>query len=217
MILSLKFRERCAAVGQFLVGEFDNLVSSIRTAWDVQHNDDGTHGAVTATSVTVSGTTTLTGLLTAIVATFSGVVTSLLGYRERGRTVPMGEWIPVAYVAGDYTGVGGGNWITAAGTTLVYYTLVGKTLTIYYEVTGTNVAGGVVTELNIKIPGGFVAARIFRNVNLSVDNAVAAVGFGMVSPAGTVVRLFSTVNSGGWVNQAVGATAVYGVLIFEVQ
>lgn len=49
MILSLKFRERCQSVGEFLVGEFDNIVAAIRTVWDVQHNDDGTHKLITST------------------------------------------------------------------------------------------------------------------------------------------------------------------------
>lgn len=53
MNLSLKFRDRLYDIGQWFVQELDQLVFAIRTTWDVEHNDDGTHGDIHATSLTV--------------------------------------------------------------------------------------------------------------------------------------------------------------------
>ena len=43
MRVSLKFRDRIAAISQYLLNELDQLAASIRTGWLVEHNEDGTH------------------------------------------------------------------------------------------------------------------------------------------------------------------------------
>lgn len=55
MNLLLYFREQLNAVSNAIVDELDQLIASITAAWEIEHNSDGTHGAVTAESVSVSG------------------------------------------------------------------------------------------------------------------------------------------------------------------
>ena len=51
MNLVLKFRDRLVRISRPLVLELEQLTTIIRTAFRTQHRDDGTHGAVTATSL----------------------------------------------------------------------------------------------------------------------------------------------------------------------
>lgn len=54
MNVLLKFRERIAALSHPLLLEFEQLLTVIRTTFRVEHSDDGTHGDVTATNVSVA-------------------------------------------------------------------------------------------------------------------------------------------------------------------
>jgi hypothetical protein len=51
MKLFLINREQIQSVGSFLVSELDSIVARIRGAWNVEHNEDDTHGHVHANSV----------------------------------------------------------------------------------------------------------------------------------------------------------------------
>jgi hypothetical protein len=52
MNLSFPFRTELAAVSQYLVEAFDQVVSQIQSGWNVEHKEDGTHADVTAETVT---------------------------------------------------------------------------------------------------------------------------------------------------------------------
>lgn len=54
MNLSLKFRDRLYSLSTWLVQELDQAFTAIRSVWDVEHNDDGTHAAITATQITLN-------------------------------------------------------------------------------------------------------------------------------------------------------------------
>lgn len=63
MNLILKFRERVSVLSYALVQELEQLLGVIRQTFRAEHNDDGSHTAVTADSVTsdtLTGTTSLT-------------------------------------------------------------------------------------------------------------------------------------------------------------
>lgn len=55
MRLVLAFRELWQSVSDGLVRELDQIVQRINTVWAVQHNGDGTHGALTYTVKVVDG------------------------------------------------------------------------------------------------------------------------------------------------------------------
>lgn len=67
MKLFLTNRERLLSVGAFLVDELDSLVSRIRGAWHVEHNEDDTHGHVHADSL-ATGRLTYSDIVTASIA-----------------------------------------------------------------------------------------------------------------------------------------------------
>ena len=50
-MVSLHYREFWSALSNWLVNELDQLVASIQAAWSKEHKSDGTHGDVTATTV----------------------------------------------------------------------------------------------------------------------------------------------------------------------
>jgi hypothetical protein len=56
MNLFLRYREQVYKLSYALGQELEQLLLTFTTKWRVEHADDGTHGAVTATSVVVEGT-----------------------------------------------------------------------------------------------------------------------------------------------------------------
>jgi hypothetical protein len=54
MKLTLINREQLQVLGNFLVDEFDSLISRIRTGWNVQHTEDDGHSDITAYSLTLT-------------------------------------------------------------------------------------------------------------------------------------------------------------------
>ena len=87
----------------------------------------------------------------------SGNLTLAGTLKERGRTVPMGEWVAVPYAAGDFTSDGAAWTVEAADVTALRYTLIGKTMFLAFNLYATSLGAGTTTELRIKIPGGFLA------------------------------------------------------------
>lgn len=146
------------------------------------------------------------------------IVRANTAYYERGRTAPMGEWTAPAFAAGDFTATGGGTaWTVIAGNVVTYrYAIVGKTMTVIFEIDSTNVTGAP-TEMNIKIPGGFTAAQRARNLIHAIDAGASAVGIARVNAADTIIRLQSTIAGAGWTATAGSNTFVRGQLTLEVQ
>lgn len=60
----LSFREQLQRIGQTLVDEFDAVLAQFVGYLSVQHKSDGTHSAITATTITTSGDATVGGELT---------------------------------------------------------------------------------------------------------------------------------------------------------
>lgn len=76
MKLVLHFRSIIASFSQALAAEFDQLLVRLNTWGAVQHNNDGTHSAISVTGLTFGGTTQTTvgaaGSAAALPATPSG-------------------------------------------------------------------------------------------------------------------------------------------------
>lgn len=86
MNLVLKFRSVLQGFSATLVSEFDQLITAINTWSRKEHHADGSHGAITVTSVTFYGTTQTTvgaaGSASALPATPSGYLTITIGTTE---------------------------------------------------------------------------------------------------------------------------------------
>lgn len=147
----------------------------------------------------------------------AGFVRALDGYLERGRTVKAGEWTTPAYNAANFT-ASAGTWTVDSGDVTTYaYTLVGKTMTVMFAISTTDVSAAP-AQLLIAIPGGFTAAKATRNpINVIDAGAAAALGFAIVQAAGTNIILVSNAAGGGWTTTAADNTHVFGQITFEIQ
>ncbi len=115
---------------------------------------------------------------------------------ESSRAVAMGYWQDVAFSAGDYTGTGGGTWTVGAGAVVKSrYTLVGKTMmwSMYISwFAAASTVAGVVTALNVAIPGGFTSPGnvIYQN-QLGVDAGAVTTVTVTVGTSTVIVQLAS--------------------------
>lgn len=140
-------------------------------------------------------------------------ITNLLGMKERGRSVAMGEWIAPAFNAANFAATGGGSWTVAApGITTFAYTLVGKALTVQFIVGGTTILP--VSTLTVAIPGGFVSAKTMTGTYIGWNPVTGTtIGYAIVMAGGNTIGLNNM--TGNWGNNAV--TSVYTSITFEIQ
>jgi hypothetical protein len=119
-------------------------VLALTTAWMQQeHNDDGTHAAITTTGTVM----------------------------ERGRTKPMGEWTDVPYLATNFTGAAAMTFTVQATDQVSYqYMLIGKTMWVNCYIDTASIGGVVAAALFVAIPGGFVAAKSKGTGTYLLDN-----------------------------------------------
>lgn len=132
---------------------------------------------------------------------------------ERGRSVALGEWTTPTFAAGDFT-TDAGTWGVAAATTF-QYTLVGLTMTLNFNVTGTTT--GAPTNLRLLLPASkATAARIIVPVFYTDAGGAVTAGYADLNPAvssGTLLQIFKTT---GAAFSAGAGTAVFGSVTFAV-
>lgn len=80
-----------------------------------------------------------------------------IGVIERSRTVPMGEWINVAYNGANFACTSSSWTVDLADQIVFRYMLVGKTMWIQLEINTADI-GAACGTLTLAIPGGFSAA-----------------------------------------------------------
>ena len=149
--------------------------------------------------------------------------TTFLGgpLHERGRTMALGDWVPVPYLAADFT-VNSGQWLVEFGDVRQFtYMLVGKTITVAFSIVSTTcIAAG--NELRIKIPGGFIAAAggYMGALHIAGTENGPALGFcvtrdvGQAGGAG-LIACFKA-NLAAWTDSADGTT-LNGSITFKIQ
>ena len=161
-----------------------------------------------------SPSTSLTLLPTTFTVLWADIVTNR-AYFERGRTVAVGEWTAVPYNAGNFT-ASAGTWTVDSGDQLAYaYTLVGKTMTLAFDIVGTDVSAGAI--LRIAIPGGYTAARRTRTPISVRDNGTYGTGFAIVKPSQAYVECVASQAAANFAITAGDNTDVNGEITFEVQ
>ncbi len=137
------------------------------------------------------------------------------GVRERNRTVPMGEWAAHAFNAGDFT-QGSGTWTVGSGDVAVNrYTIVGKTYTWTFTLTGTTTAS-TPSSLRILLPAGVTAAAGVRGgaCGATVNNGVTIEpGYWSIASSGTYVSLFRF-DTGNW-DDGTDNTSISCTISFE--
>jgi hypothetical protein len=166
----------------------DSLVTQVVQHFAVEHNDDGTHGAITATSIT-----------------------------SHSRTTPMGTSVTPTFAATDFTGNNAQTWtVDAADASNIYYTVFGNIMTLFFTLTTTSVGGVADTQLIYRIPGGYVpSAKVFAAAITITDNGVLSPGVAQINgPTASV--LFIRGDGTNWTASA-NNTSIRGQLSFEVQ
>lgn len=135
---------------------------------------------------------------------------------ERGRSAAVGEWTNVAHNAANFTASGSMTWTVASGDQIAYsYTLIGKTMILRVEVQDSSVGGTASTNLNVAIPGGFLAAGTSAIVFDMFDAGVGAIGYARTVASGSVVELYRQ-DRANW-SLSTNTTNVAFTLSFQVQ
>ena len=173
--------------GGWIAQQVQEIIAQISTSFGREHNDDDTHSTINA----------------------SGTIA------ERGRSFPLGEMIPVPYLAANFTGSGTMTWtVDGADVNNLAYAVIGKLMFLAFNISATSVGGALSSALQIAIPGHAQSSRYGAGSYQYADNGVAGAGAWQVSPNGTVLQLFNA-SSGNWTASA-NNTTVVGTAIFEV-
>jgi len=198
---------------------------------------------ITGTAANLSGTPTLpsgTTLVAPVLGTpASGTLTNTTGYPglaiTAGKTITVtqntaldeavamssklaipGAWTTPGYSAGDFTCNESMTWTVEAGDVTVFaYTIVGKTMTVAFQINDSTVGGTLSNTLQIKIPAAKTATKImYGAMGRLVDNSVVTPGFCFVAAAGTNIGI--TRQDIGNYTASTNATHVYGQITFEI-
>jgi hypothetical protein len=138
-------------------------------------------------------------------------------YKERGRTTAIGEWLAVAFNAGDFTANGAMTWTVEAGDLTTFaYALVGKTLLVAVIIQTTSVGGTPNTYLQVKLPGGLVAARSTYTPAFAQDNGAAQEVAIARTIAGQSNLYIGRLGGANW-SLATNATSIWATVALETQ
>lgn len=136
---------------------------------------------------------------------------------ERGRTTTaLGDPYTVPFTPGHFTGFGAQTWTVVAGNVTTWaYTLMGSTMTLWFDLRTTTVGGTPSAGLLIKIPDGWYAALTVTNEIRIVDNGVLAAGFIQTTIKANQLTVFRN-DAANWA-ASVNATSVQGMISFPVR
>lgn len=152
-----------------------------------------------------------------IAEAISGVWNFANGLRERGRTDLLGDWIDVAFDAGNFDGNGTQTWTLVSGDQLSFaYTLVGKTMLVAGYFNTSSVGGVANTDLRVVIPDGYVSdALIIGIARVNDAGAGFAAGTVYVTSGGTTIN-FQKIDGSNWTGST-DTTAIQFSLAFPIQ
>lgn len=128
-------------------------------------------------------------------------------------------WTSVAYASGNFSANNSMSWTVGSGDQVTYvYTLLGTAMTVNYDIRTSTVGGTPSTQLKLKIPGGYTAARTtFEKIAYLSDNGSDSdVGLATVTASDTWIMFQRNVAASTW-TASTDNTRVSGVITFEVQ
>lgn len=146
------------------------------------------------------------------------ILTATGGYKERGYTVPMGEWTAVPWVSTNFTANLGATWTVDVGDVYILrYSRVGKTVTVALGFTNTSISVAQPTALRIAMP--FTSAVNNRNtLAATVDNGVTlnTSGILVVGVGDVGIYCYRDPTANFW-SFATNNTTVIGQITYEIQ
>lgn len=188
--------------GAWIYQLVSQAAASIGATWDTEHADDGTHKTITA----------------------SGSMS------ERGRTVPIGEWVRPTFNAGDFTGESGKlTWTVSSpvsGSIIspIAYLIIGRTMWLAIDIVNSSVSVTSSGTLSIKIPGGYKVKSVafgdftyggFHTVGYCINNGTARSVLLKAEPANSgYVDIINLLSSDSFVTAT--DHTVRGIIPFEV-
>ena len=128
------------------------------------------------------------------------------------RAFAMGYPQAVVYASGNFT-ASTGTWIPTSGNQATFlYSITGKTLTVWFQITG-GALSGTPTNVNIAIPGGFTAAAAVTNGCAVDNNGSWSQSSCQVLANASVIQVFATPSGSG---TFATSAAVEGQITFPV-
>lgn len=140
-----------------------------------------------------------------------------------GASVPQwdgGAWVSPAFNAGNFTASGSQTWTVGSGDVATYaYLLVGKTMTVSFNIQNSSVGGTPSSELRIAIPAGqtSVAGKVIDSlIRISDAGAALTTGYCEVGSGATAIQCFKDLTGVSNWSAATDTTIVIGQITFEV-
>jgi len=128
-------------------------------------------------------------------------------YYEAGRGTPIGHWIAIPYVAGNFTASDGVWNVSAANIIYNSYTLIGKTMTMNFQIINSSVNNNP-GDIRINIPGGYTSVGQISGFLWWVNSSIG------VSTVTTMGSYLSLGRGQSWTNQA--SIQVRGSITFQI-
>jgi hypothetical protein len=123
-----------------------------------------------------------------IAAFNDNLVSELFGsIKERGRTVPMGEWIDIPFNAANY-GAGTGTWVIGSQTNAAYM-LCGKTMILSMYLQNTVISAST-SNTSFLLPSGIIGGPNYQAGAIQYVGPVSGVGFGQVAPSQGILAFY---------------------------
>jgi hypothetical protein len=160
-------------------------------------------GLVDGTGVLLRNSGTVLHVLTGTAGGYVSIGINDLGaggvLRERGRSLPLGEWQDEPFNAANFTAPAGMTWtVTAGAMTTNRYCLMGKTLIWQFATAETTVGGTPLNHVFVRLPAGITAARYGTAASSQILNQ-GTNHFGMAYwSAGTNLAVLYTPNVSAW-------------------
>lgn len=132
----------------------------------------------------------------------------------------LGTWIDQPFNAAHYSATGGGTWTVGSAAVLTNrYTLIGKTLhwKLYISwFSGSNVAAGTLTTVQIALPGGFTwgGGPTMLPVAYTIDGS-GTFSYAYAANSGSVIQFNRLVGAAG-ANWTAGAIGILTQLTLEI-
>lgn len=171
--VAVRFREWLTGALQVVQDELDQLVAAIQGTWNVEHDQDGTHAAITCASLTTAGAIRATGI-------------APIGYGVgAGSTVTQGTSKSTGITLNKVTGQITLHNAALAADTTVSFALTNATIVQGDLVLLNHVSGGTAGSylLNARTTTGSVTIDV-RNITAGSLSEAIVIGFAVLK-AGT--------------------------------
>jgi hypothetical protein len=173
-------------------------VYSANAQVDFAHASGSSAAANRLTNFATSGTTSLAG------ASGSAVyVYDLSSTRWKLFQHVQGDYIDVAYSAGNFTTTGGSGttWTVDSGDQKTYsYYLSGRNLTVVVYLDTTSISSSSAIQLFVAIPNSFTANRLTQVNSIAFDNGAATTAYNRVFSVGSTTIEIGRLDLAAWAN-----------------